>query len=127
AVDVARQRGWHDLFAQAAIGFGEPHVEGGHVNRQLVVLLREALDLLSPDDSPLRTRLLARLSLELIFSDEIHLTGPLSQQAVEMARRLGDPEALGPALAARWLAVWGPDGLEERSALAGEILALAQQ
>ena len=90
-------------------------------------MLREALEALSPEDSPLRARLLARLSLELIFSDEIQLTDPLSRQAVEMARRLGNAAALGPALAARWMAVWGPDGLAERAAVADEIVQLAQE
>jgi tetratricopeptide (TPR) repeat protein len=127
AAEIARQLGSAEQFARAALGFGQPHVEGGHVNRQLVELLREALDALSPTDGPLRARLLARLSLELIFSDEIQLTDPLSRQAVEMARRLGDVAALGPALAARWMAVWGPDGLDERAAVADEILSLAQQ
>ena len=44
-----------------------------------------------------------------------------------MARRLADPAALRTALDARWMAVWGPDGLEERTALAEEILRLARE
>jgi tetratricopeptide (TPR) repeat protein len=127
AAEIARRLGSPDRLARAALGFGEPQVEGGHVNRQLVALLREALAALSPEDSPLRARLLARLSVELTFSEEVHLTDSLSRQAVEMARRLGHVAALGDALDARWMAVWGPDGLEERSGLAGEILNLARQ
>ena len=46
----------------------------------------------------------------------------LSREAVAMARRLADPAALRTALDARWMAVWGPDGLEERTALAAEVL-----
>jgi hypothetical protein len=88
--------------------------------------LREALDALPASDSPLRARLLARLSLELTFSDETELVEPISREAVELARRLGDAASLGGALRARWMAVWGPDGLEERSALAEETLRLAQ-
>jgi tetratricopeptide (TPR) repeat protein len=126
AVEIARRLGATDLLARATLGFGEPHVEGGHVDRQLVTLLREALDALPDEDSPLRARLLARLSVELTFSEEVDLTGALSQEAVEMARRLGDARALGAALDARWMAVWGPDGLSERAALAEESLHLAQ-
>ncbi len=127
AAELSRTLGAPEQLARAALGFGEPQVEGGLVNRQLVALLREALDGLSPTDSPLQARLLARLSLELTFSDESQRTEPLSRQAVEMARRLGDIAALGNALRARWMAVWGPDGLDERSALAGEILRLARE
>jgi len=126
AAEVARRLRAPDRLARAALGFGEPQVEGGLVNRQLVALLRETLDALSPDDSPLRARLLARLSVELTFSEEVHLTDGLSRQATEMARRLGDVRSLGDALDARWMAIWGPDGLSERAGLADEILALAE-
>jgi hypothetical protein len=70
---------------------------------------------------------LSRLSVELTFSDDVQLKDALSREAVEMARRLGDVTALGAALDARWMAIWGPDGLDERAALSEEILRLAQQ
>lgn len=127
AAEIARRLGSPERLARAALGFGEPQVEGGHVNRRLVALLREALDASSDQDAPLRARVLARLSVELTFSEEVHVTDSLSRQAVEMARRLGDARSLGDALGARWMAVWGPDGLDERSALAAETLHLAQQ
>jgi tetratricopeptide (TPR) repeat protein len=125
--EIARRLGAPEQLARAALGFGERQVEGGLVNRQLVALLREALDGLSPQDSPLRAQLLARLSAEFAFSDETQVMEPLSLEAVAMARRLGDPAALRTAVDARWMAVWGPDGLEERTALAEETLRLAQQ
>jgi tetratricopeptide (TPR) repeat protein len=127
AAEVARSLGAADQLARAAIGYGEPQVEGGRVNRVLVDLLREALDALSDQDTPLRARTLARLSMELTFSDDVQLKDALSREAVEMARRLGDVTALGAALDARWMAIWGPDGLDERAALSEEILRLAQQ
>ena len=126
AVELARRIGAPDQLARATLGYGDPYVEGGLVNRQLVGMLREALDQMPPADSPLRARLLARLSVELTFSEEVHLTDGLSQQAIEMARRLGDVRSLGAALDARWMAVWGPDGLAERTELAGELVQLAQ-
>ena len=127
AAEIARRLGAPEQLARAALGFGERQVEGGLVNRQLVALLREALDGLGPQDSPLRARLLARLSAEFAFSDETEAMEPLSLEAVAMARRLADPAALRTAVDARWMAVWGPDGLEERTALAAEILRLAQE
>jgi tetratricopeptide (TPR) repeat protein len=127
AAEIARKLGAPEQLARAALGFGERQVEGGLVNQQLVALLHEALDSLSPQDSPLRARLLARLSLEFTFSDETDVMESLSREAIAMARRLADPAALRTTLDARWMAVWGPDGLEERTALAAETLRLAQE
>jgi tetratricopeptide (TPR) repeat protein len=126
AAELSRRLGSSEQLANAALVFGMREVRGGVVNRQLVGLLREALDGLPAIDSPLRVRLLARLSLELTFSEETELAEPISREALEMARRLGDVASLGGALRARWMAVWGPDGLEERSALAEEMLRLAR-
>src|SRR6266536_390893 len=126
AAQLSRRLGSPGRLARAALGYGEPQVEGGLVDRRLVGLLREALDGLSPEDGPLRVRLLARLSLEMTFSNEPQLTAPLSLQAVEMARRLGDVVCLVSALHARWMALVAPGQWEEGWALAGEVLQLAQ-
>jgi tetratricopeptide (TPR) repeat protein len=126
AAELARRLGSAERLAHAALVLGARDIRGGAVNRRLVALLREALDTLPASDSPLRARLLARLSLELTFSDESELAEPISREALELSRSLGDVASLGSALRARWMAVWGPDGLEERSALAEETLALAR-
>lgn len=131
AIDMARRLGAHEQLARAALGFGEPQVEGGQVDQQLLAFLQEALDGLSPNDSSLRARLLARFSLELSFSEDPTLRDVLrerlSRQALEMARRLGDAGALSIALRARWLALWGPDELKERLALSEEMLSLTRE
>jgi AAA ATPase domain len=125
AAELSRRLGAAEQMARAALGFGERQVEGGLVNRRLVGLLQEALDGLDPGDSPLRARLLARLAAEFTFSDDSERIESLSLEAVAMARRLAHPAALRTALDARWMAVWGPDGLDERTALAAEILRVA--
>jgi tetratricopeptide (TPR) repeat protein len=122
AAEISRKLGAPEQLARAALGLGERQVEGGIVNRQLVALIEEALQALGTGDSPLRARLLARLSLELTFSNKTDRMKALSDDAVAMARRLGDPAALRTVLDTRWMAVWGPDGLEERTALAEEVL-----
>jgi predicted ATPase len=127
AAEISRRLGAPEQLARAALVFGERQVEGGEVNRQLVTLLKEAIDGLSQQDSALRARLLARLSLELTFAGEPQRTESLSRQAVDMARRLADPVALRAAIEARWMAVWGPGGLPERTALAAEILRQARE
>ena len=125
AAELSQGLGAPEQLARAALCFGERQVEGGLVNRRLVALLQEALDGLDTGDSPLRARLLARLSLELTFSDDTKRIESLSLEAVAMARRLADPAALRTTLDARWMAVWGPDGLDERTALAAEMLRAA--
>jgi tetratricopeptide (TPR) repeat protein len=125
AAEIARRLGAPEQLARAALGYGERQVEGGLVNRQLVALLQEAADGLGPEDSALRARLLARLALEFTFSAEADAMESLSREAAAMARRLAEPAALRTALNARWMAVWGPDGLDERTALAAEMLRLA--
>ena len=127
AAEISRRLRAPEQLARAALVLGERQVEGGLVSQQLVALLQEALDALGPQDSPLRGRLLARLSAEFTFSDETKQIESLSLEAVAMARRLADPAALRTALDARWMAVWGPDGLEERTALAEEILTQARE
>jgi tetratricopeptide (TPR) repeat protein len=126
AVDTARKLKDAERLAVAALGYGEPQVEAGMVNRQLLALLQEALDVLGPKNEALRARVLARVSLELTFSDEAELREAISLEAIEIARRLHEVGALASALRARWLAVGGPDSLEERTALAEELLELAR-
>jgi predicted ATPase len=63
AAELSRRLGSSELLAQAALALGAQDLRGGAVNRPLVALLREALAELPPTDSPLRTRLLARLSV----------------------------------------------------------------
>jgi tetratricopeptide (TPR) repeat protein len=124
ATDIARKLGDAARLARAALGYGEPQVQAGVADRRLMGLLQEALDALSPGDGALRAQILSRLSLELTFSEETELREALSMEALEMARRLGEVVPMASALRARWLAVWGPDGLEERRGLAEEILRL---
>ena len=126
AAEIARELGSAEHLARAALGIGEQLIEGGRVDGQLLALLEEAIQRLGPEHGTLRVRLLARLSLELTFADEARRDPP-SMEAIRIARRLGDPGALGDALRARWMARWGPDGLEERSALAEELIAVARE
>lgn len=131
AAEIARRLGAAEAVARAALGFGEPQVDGVKVDRQLVDLLQEALDRLGPGDSDHRVRVLARLSLELSFADNPALRetlrDALSHEALDMARRLRDVPGLAVALRARWLAAWGPDKHEERTALAEEMVTLARE
>jgi tetratricopeptide (TPR) repeat protein len=75
----------------------------------------------------LRARLLARLAMELYFAGAGELRAELVDEAVAIARRLGDPATLAYALNARYAALWGPANVEERLAIADEVIELARR
>src|SRR5439155_26305244 len=51
----------------------------------------------------------------------------LSEEAVTLARQLGDPRDLAAVLRARWIALWRPEGAPERPAIADEIVHLGER
>ncbi len=104
--------------------------EYGAVDRELADTVEATLARLPPGDHPLRCRLLATLAFELPAGAD----GPDSErgyqasaQALEMARRLGDPGALRTAIHCRQLQSFRYDGQAERLSLGAELLALPDQ
>ena len=95
AADVARRSGDVTAFATAAIGLAGPFPTLGVVDLAAVGLLEEALELLPPGDSAPRATVKARLAQALYFGDQRQRMKGLGEEALEMARRVGD----GPALA----------------------------
>lgn len=125
---VARNLGDAELLATAALGFGAgrggfevPLQDPVHVR-----LLEEALEALGPTPSVLRALVLARLSVALSFLDAESRRRVLSDEAVEVARRVGDKAALGHALAAHCDSIAGPDWCEVRLEESTEIVRLGQ-
>ena len=82
---------------------------------------------LGGEDSPLRARLLARLALELYYSGDPERRLALSEEAVELARRLGDPRTLAVCLDARHYALWRPENVNERLEVASELRRVAEE
>jgi hypothetical protein len=132
AADVARgmaaQEGAPRL-ARAALGFGGRQQRAHLVfDVEVVRLLEEARDALGESDSPLRARILARLAYALYTRPGSHARrAQLSREAVDMARRIGDPGTLRRVLNdTRW-ALWGPDTIDERLSIAAELVRLADE
>ena len=96
------------------------YVEPGDDDR-LVPLLEEALAALAEEDVELRARLLARLAGALRDEPARERRDALSREAVELARRSGDPAALAYALDGRAAAIVAPDTVAECLALATEL------
>jgi class 3 adenylate cyclase/tetratricopeptide (TPR) repeat protein len=129
AADIARRMEAPEQFARAALGIAG-YIGRGALDPARIGLLGEALTRLGQGDSPLRVRLLARLSEAhpYPFSDELEKGLALSREALDVARRLGDPATMTYALFARDEALLGhPDHLPERLAIGRESLSLAEQ
>jgi class 3 adenylate cyclase len=99
----------------------------GSIDRSRVEALRAALELIGPDDEPVRAMLLANLSIELRFDNDHVEQDRLSDEATAIARRLGDAGVLIPVLGLRLVTLWRPDRLGERLALAAELEALCER
>jgi DNA-binding SARP family transcriptional activator len=128
AITVARQLDDRACLARAAAVWGSvtvwnwrPH---GVVDDDMVALLEDLLADSSVDDRT-TAQLLGTLGVELAFSADDRGVRA-ARQAVETARRIGDPELLGRALNNFCLAVWGrPGAAELRLAAVDESLAMA--
>lgn len=127
AAAIARRTGAAELLARAAIGYARGTGGFLHVVRAdetIIALIEEALAALEDRDSSLRARLLARLAVELYYTEQVERRIALSREAIEMARRLQDSGSLLMALYSRHWAACGPETLAERLANATEMVAL---
>jgi tetratricopeptide (TPR) repeat protein len=127
AARFARGRDDAPSLARAALGFAGLGVTIVEVDGPAVALLDEAVAAVGEADQALRARLLARQAVELYYAPSRDRSDELSREAVAAAHTSGDPAALGFALNARHVALWRPDGLEERLQIADEMIALGDQ
>lgn len=128
AAQEARRRGRSEELARAALGFGAG-LGGFEVrvfDEEQLQMLEDALAALGEEDSPLRAWVLARLSVALSFVESSERRRYLSEEAVAVARRVGDVAALAHALASRCDALAGPSHAEQRREDASEIVRLAR-
>jgi tetratricopeptide (TPR) repeat protein len=126
AAEIARRFGLVHGFARAALGSGWFFSRQGN-DPVRIALLEEALRGLPQDDDPLRAKVMGRLALSLCWSDtELARRFDLSAEALEMARRLGDPSTLAFTLNTRLYSLWGPSDVEAQLAMARELVAVAE-
>ena len=131
SVDLARRLGAGDLMCRAALAF--PVSLGGlaasvsnFVDEPLIDLLDEVITAQS-EESEARVRLLARMAVELYFTDRRAQRETLSREAVEMARRVGSATTLGYALMSRFSVLWAPETARERLDISSEAIRLSDQ
>jgi class 3 adenylate cyclase len=126
AADIARRVQRAELFARAVLAPGRFLSLSGVTDHSLVLLLEEARKMLGERDGPLLAQVLARLGIELYWSERGRSVA-LCQQAADMAGRLDDPHSLIVALWGRWLSLRNPDSLEQRLADTSEMIAIAER
>ncbi|HEX8204458.1 MAG TPA: hypothetical protein VF587_00215, partial [Solirubrobacteraceae bacterium] len=128
AAAAARDAGAPELLARAALGHsGGAWERFGTEDPASVALLEEALATLPAEDSPLRARVLSRLGGVLYYSPDSQERSPaLVVDAIDMARRTGDPEALVAALSASQYAFWRPGQGDVRLAYVDELVELCE-
>jgi tetratricopeptide (TPR) repeat protein len=133
AIEESRRLGNAELLAGSVLGYVT--ALGGfllyarfEVGEASVGLLEEALAALPPEDSSLRAHMLAHLALEM-WSANVAVAErvAVSDQAIGMARRLGDSEALVTALHARHWTLTTPGMARERLAHSEEMLRVAKE
>jgi len=126
AAVLARTLGDATLLARAALEHGTALIYG-HVDRELVALLEEALDALPAADGVLRARVMARLAAALQPAPEPEGPIQIARDAIAMARRLGDREALLDTMRNGGSAMVDLGDLEERVVLDREHAVLAEE
>lgn len=96
------------------------------VDEEITGVLRLALESMPDTDGELRAELMSSLATELVFADDSEERERLAQDALDMARRVGDPLTLSNVLV-RWAHVnWHPGTARRRLQVAYELEDIAE-
>jgi class 3 adenylate cyclase/tetratricopeptide (TPR) repeat protein len=110
---LSNYRGWHSI--------------PGGTDTERVEAIETALAAVGGVDTPERARLLKQLAVELSYRGDYGRCRALDDEAVEIARRLGDPATLLHVLIRGQAGCWGPDTLGQRLAASREAVQLAEE
>lgn len=127
-IEIARRLGDAPLLGRAVLGYrlgSGTGFEFSLPDPTLVPLLEEALAALGAAETPLRAGLLARLAMELSFSEDVERRNRLGAEAVATARVAGDERVLVEALIAAHIALWSPFRVVEQVHAAREAVRRA--
>jgi DNA-binding SARP family transcriptional activator len=123
--DLARSAGLPEMLAQAAVGYGGRFLWAHALaDERLVPLLEDGLSAVGEADSVLRAQLLARLAAALRHGPSRERRERISDEAIQIARRIGDHATLAYALAAAECALHAPHNAHMRLAKGEEIVSL---
>lgn len=125
--ETAAQLEMPEALARAALGYDEPRWRCNLLETTAVEMLNQALDYLDDGDSALRVCLMAHLARARMGSESPEKLTAMLDEAIAMARRVGEPRALIESLRTRLTLDRNPTGIDERVRLIGEILVVADQ
>jgi class 3 adenylate cyclase/tetratricopeptide (TPR) repeat protein len=127
AARLAERLGDTECLARAALaGYRGLWTMSLFVDRERVAALEAAAKAREGREDLVRAQLLANLAVELMFDPDRDRRWALSDEALAVARRLGDRPTLGRVLLSRCAAIWEPGALALRRAHVGELLALVE-
>lgn len=131
AIAIAADLGRPDLLVAASQimigGAVWPVRTYGTVNQGVIRAIRQALETVGRDDSETRCRLLLGLAGELYYAGVEHEIDALVEEAVALARRIGDPHLLVDALQTGSVSQWRRAVIDSRIAMAEESIPLARE
>ncbi len=129
AARKAQERGDAAALARAALANsrGTLWSASGVVDAERVEVIEAALEMVGPEESGTRARLLATLAIELTFGSDREQRAPISDEALRIARQLDDPATVAAVLVPRNAAMWSPDNLSERLANVDELERAAER
>jgi tetratricopeptide (TPR) repeat protein len=114
------------LMARAALAHSRNYFSAyGTTDQERVVALSDALDVCPREDRATRALLLSRLANEMTFDDPGQRRFKLVDEALELAREIGDPATLANVLNHRQYVLGGPDFLEVRLREGREMQSIA--
>ncbi len=126
AMGVARAMGDYERMAWAALGYAEDFLVGAS-DEKLVNVLEEALKALPGGDSELRARVMSRLAASLYFTPDQQRLLKLAQEALAMARRIGDDNSIAYALWSYYFSIWFREPGADWLSIAQEMVELAER
>ena len=125
---LAAGAGDADALARAALANirGTYASNVGGVDEERVATLETALAMVGDAATPVRARLLAALGLELGYVGDWDRRVALTDEALAIARQVGDVATLAQVLIERFFTIYNPSTLEERLANTDEVLPLVE-
>ncbi len=128
AAQLADELGDADLLCRAALANNRGFFSAtGATDTGRIAVLERALEKIGSDDSATRARLLANLALEEIFAGDLTDRLARSDEALAVARRVGDDATLAHVLTTRSASIWDPSTLDERLANTADVVELAER
>jgi DNA-binding SARP family transcriptional activator len=128
SADEASELGDPDRMAAAVLSLNRGFfARMGRTDHPFVERIERAMAVRHPGDDPLTAQLLATLASELVWAEDGDRRFGLSDEALAMARRLGDHRTLARVLLLRNMTISAPDTLAERSKECAELVRLAEE